>query len=140
MQQMKTTQQQVKVVVRYRDGKMVKGSTLDFNANTPRFHVRPASDPAAAVSEVNLSDLKAIFFVRDFHGDPTREDKNAFPPEARPNGRKMEITFFDGEKLVGSTMGYDGKRAGFFLFPPEGDTNNVKIFAVQAAVKSVRYL
>ncbi len=34
-------------------------------------------------------------------------------------GRKVKVLFKDGEVLVGSTMGYDIKRLGFFLFPAD---------------------
>jgi hypothetical protein len=45
--------------------------------------------------------------------------KKSFPDGQRINGRKVKVSFKDGEVLIGSTMGYDPKREGFFLFPPD---------------------
>ena len=42
-----------------------------------------------------LSQLKALFFVREFTGDPTRVEAKFF--SETPHGRKMEVTFCDNE-------------------------------------------
>jgi hypothetical protein len=52
----------------------------------------------------------------------------------------VEVTFADGEILVGSTMGYDPNRQGFFLFPVDPKSNNMRVYAVCSAVKQVRNL
>jgi hypothetical protein len=52
----------------------------------------------------------------------------------------VEITFTDGETLVGSTLGYDPKRPGFFIFPADPESNNARVFALSKAVRLVRYL
>jgi hypothetical protein len=56
------------------------------------------------------------------------------------SGKKIEVTFKDGEVLVGTTTGYDTQRPGFFLFPADDKTNNTRTFVVTAAVKGVRFL
>jgi hypothetical protein len=50
------------------------------------------------------------------------------------------MSFKDGEMLVGSTMGYDPKREGFFLFPPDSQSNNMKVFVVLSAVSRVDFI
>ena len=52
----------------------------------------------------------------------------------------MEVTFTDGEVLVGTTTGYDAKCQGLFLSPVDGQGNNARIFIVQAVVKKVRFI
>ncbi|MDO8955490.1 MAG: hypothetical protein Q7W38_01390 [Deltaproteobacteria bacterium] len=52
----------------------------------------------------------------------------------------MEVTFKDKEVMVGSVLGYDPKRPGFFLFPSDPHSNNLKIFVVSRAVSKVNYL
>jgi hypothetical protein len=52
----------------------------------------------------------------------------------------VEVTFKDGEKLVGTTLGYDPQRPGFFFIPVENKSNNMRVFAVQSAVESVHYI
>ena len=91
--------EQVKVVARFRSGKLVKGYTNDFFPKKPSFHV--GSDPSDHGVEVAINDLKALFFVKDFEGNPAHEKKLSFDEGRVYQGRKAEITFVDGEKLVG---------------------------------------
>jgi hypothetical protein len=46
----------------------------------------------------------------------------------------------DGEKLVGSTLGYEPNRPGFFIHPADDKSNNIRVFVVQAFVDKVRNL
>ena len=90
--------------------------------------------------EVPLKELKAIFFVKDFVGNYLYNERKEYIQEEKPSGRKIEVTFKDGEVLVGSTLGYDPSRPGFFIFPADPKCNNIRVFAVSAAVKKVRFL
>jgi hypothetical protein len=78
--------------------------------------------------------------VRDFDGDPFYNERKEFAEGERPPGRKVKVTFQDGEMLIGSTLGYDPHRQGFFFTPADPKSNNVKVFAFRAAVRSVRFL
>lgn len=133
----------IKVVVRYVDGRLVKGTTQDFFPNKDRFHL--LSDTTVTTvseepAEVLIRDLKAVFFVKDFGGNPGYNERKEYNNGDKAQGRKVEILFVDGEKLVGSTLGYDPNRLGFFLFPVDPESNNMRVFAVTAAVKNVRYI
>jgi Family of unknown function (DUF6982) len=129
----------VKVVVRYADGKVIKGYTQDFFPNKDRFHLQPQQKSTGQDTEqVLVKDLKAIFFVRDFGGNPTYDERRQFADSDKPQGRKMEILFKDGEKLVGSTLGYEPNRPGFFIHPADDKSNNIRVFVVQAFVDKVR--
>ncbi len=130
----------LKVVVRYTDGRIIKGFSQDFFPNKDRFHISPADKPSGEGIEVSIKVLKAIFFVRDFAGDAQYNERKEYTQADKPSGRKIEVTFKDGEILVGTTMGYDPNRPGFFLFPVDPKSNNIRVFAVTAAVKRVRYL
>lgn len=132
-----------KMVVRYSDGRVVKGYSYDFSPHKPRFHLLPAgagSSLTADVVEVRIRDLKAVLFVRDFGGDPSSSERKEFAEGERPPGRKVEVTFKDGEVLVGSTVGYDPRRRGFFFIPADPHSNTLKVFAVSGAVTKVRFL
>jgi hypothetical protein len=61
--------EKVKIIVRYSDGRLIKGFTEDFFPNKERFHVIRADNPSGGAIEVSTKDLKAIFLVRDFTGD-----------------------------------------------------------------------
>ena len=130
----------VKVVVRYVNGKGGKGFSQDFFPNKDRFHVYPATKPSGEAFEVLVKDLKAVFFVKDFVGNYLYNERKEYIQEEKPSGRKIEVTFKDGEVLVGSTLGYDPSRPGFFIFPADPKCNNIRVFAVSTAVKKVRYL
>jgi len=130
----------LKVVVRYLDGRIIKGFSQDFFPNKDRFHVSPADKSSGEGIEVFFKVLKAVFFVRDFAGDAQYNERKEYTQGDKPSGRKIEVTFKDGEVLVGTTMGYDPNRPGFFLFPVDPKSNNVRVFAVTTAVKKVRYL
>lgn len=103
----------IKVVVHYADGRVVKGFTNNFFPNRPTFHLHPVGGPADKGTEVRVADLKAVFFVKDFEGDPAYNEKKTFVEGQSPAGRKVEVTFADGEVLVGATLGYDETRPGF---------------------------
>jgi len=130
----------VKVVARYVNGKRVKGFSQDFFPNKDRFHVYPAAKPSGEAAEVLLKELKAVFFVQDFAGNSLYHERKKYLEGEKPSGRKVEVTFMDGEVLVGTTLGYDPNRPGFFLFPADPKSNNIRVFAVSTAVKKVRYL
>lgn len=130
----------IKVVVRYADGKVVKGMTQDFFPNKDRFHLHSESTTSGEPVEVLIRDLKAVFFVKDFDGKPDYDERKAYREGDKAQGRKVEVLFVDGEKLVGSTLGYDPNRLGFFLFPVDPESNNMRVFAITGAVKSVRYI
>ena len=87
---------------------------------------------------VHLAHLKAVFFVRELEGNPTYNERKAFD---RPTtGRRLEVTFLDGEVLVGSTMNYQPHGPGFFLLPADPGSNNIRTFVVSGSTRHVRFL
>ncbi|HYQ48542.1 MAG TPA: hypothetical protein VEP69_05715 [Thermodesulfovibrionales bacterium] len=131
----------VKVIIRYLDGRLIKGFTNDFSPNKPQFHVRPAdAGPTDRGVDVQIRDLKAVFFVKDFAGDPAYHEKKEFSSLQQAVGRKMEVTFKDGEVMVGSTMGHDPKRPGFFLTPADPQCNMLRVYIIAGAVTRFRFL
>src|SRR5437762_8105831 len=65
-----------RVVARFLDGRMLNGTTQDFFPNRPTFHVLPMDGGSGL--EVRCSQLKALFFVKSFEGDPPRKDLVGF--------------------------------------------------------------
>jgi hypothetical protein len=131
----------VKVVVRYRNGSLIKGYTNDFFPNKPSFHIHPIeSGQTEKGIEVVIDQLKAIFFVKDFSGDPSHHDQKHFAESQQLPGRKAEVRFTDGEVLIGSTMGYDPKRPGFFMAPADSESNNLRVYVISRAVSGFRFL
>ena len=131
-----------KVVAHYRDGRILKGFTVDFLPTKPTFHL---TDPEASLPpepvKVRVDELKAVFFVKDFAGRakpaPRRQE---FTPGKVILGRKVQVVFSDGELLVGTTQGYDAERQGFFVFPADTGTNNESVFVVKKATQQVSFI
>lgn len=127
------------VVARYRDGRVIKGTTYDFGPQKKGFHVVPVGEEGKKVSEVLFSDLKAVFFVKSLEGKQDHPSaREGIEEKAEPTGQmKVKITFLDGETLVGTTQGYTLDREGFFIVPLEEDSNNLRIYVISKAVKQV---
>lgn len=126
-----------KVIVRYRDGHILRGYTNNFHADRPQLHLSEQPCAGSPVM-VPLSRLKALFFVREFAGDPNRVERTDFAGPT--NGRKVEVTFHDGEVLLGSTISYRQDGNGFFVQPADPRSNNLRVFVILSAIQHVRFL
>jgi len=128
-----------KVVARYVDGKVLKGYA-DFDPNQPSFCLVPIENPDGEGIEVQVRDLKALFFVRSFAGDPAYSESKDLYQIRPPGTRKVTVEFVDGEELVGYAKQYGSQRPGFYFTPLDPRSNNLKVFAVFDAVGGVRRL
>jgi uncharacterized protein DUF6982 len=128
-----------KVVARYKDGRIVKGTSLDVDAGKPICHVRT---PENRTVQVQLKDLKALFFVRSHEGDATRyENRLLDPQDPRGRGsRLVSMTFGDGEVIVGLTIRYPPNRPFFFVLPVDPASNNLRMLVNRDAVVSMESL
>ena len=134
------TTTQNRVVARFLDGRVLKGTVSDFNPTRPTFHLLPSGSESSSVVEIRVADLKAVFFVKDLAGNPRYEERREFDPSRAAPGRKLRVVFRDGEVLVGVTQGYDRTRPGFFLVPADPASNNERCFVVSTAVGEVAFL
>jgi len=57
--------------------------------------------------------------------------------KAKIIGKVLEVTFKDSELIVGSSLGYDPERLGFFISPGDPKGNNLGIFVVSQAVSKI---
>jgi hypothetical protein len=130
-----------KVVVRYADGRICKGTTTDFVPTKELFHLNLMTDAAGAKPiEISKRELKALFFVKDFKGDSQHTESNEFHPSNPPAGRKIRVEFKDGEVLVGTTTGYQPGRPGFFLMPADPSSNIERCYVVTEAAKEIKFI
>ncbi len=128
-----------RLVVRYMDGRLLKGFTTDFAAAKGYVHVWMAPNgPEESRVTVPLRPLKAIFFVHDFEGDPAHRPGVDLDSSIE-HGRRVEVTFVDGEVLAGTTLNYSREGRGFFVTPLDARGNNVRIFVAPGAVRDVRF-
>lgn len=126
-----------RVVARFLDGSMVKGTTEDFFPNRPTFHLHVTGDPKVQV--VACAKLKAVFFVKDVTGNPRRDEVVDFVGEevGVHQGRRIAVQFKDGEMIAGHTVGYTSDRTGFFVTPADPESNNIRIYVLKHATQKI---
>ena len=129
-----------KIVVKFKDGKIVKGWSTDFGPNKEIFHLHPLEEYGKDVLEIEVDSLKAVFFVKDYIGNKDYKKVRTFEdtPQGIPSQRKIVIIFKDGENFYGTTHSYDPERKGFFVYPIDPKDNNHRVFVVNPAVNSVK--
>jgi hypothetical protein len=129
-----------KIVARFTDGRVLKGTTTNFNDAAPNFLLTPYDVADSRPTVVEMSLLKALYFVRSFAGDPERTDNKSFTPGQPYAGRRIKVVFKDGETLVGSAPTYSPEMPGFFVFPADPASNTLKVFALAGSVANVQWL
>lgn len=125
-----------KIVAHYCDGRLIKGSTQNFDFNNAWFHLI-ADGSSHKATEVYMRELKAVFFVNDFEGQPKFDEKKDFTEAPATMGRRVTVTFKDGEMLVGTTLNFDPSGVGFFLIPADPRSNNKRVFVINSSIKDV---
>ena len=123
-----------RMVAHFVNGTLLKGQTWDFAPSRDTFHLTMTA--GGRHIPVSLKDLKAIFFVRDFEGDSNYIRKWNLDCDSSA-GKKLMVTFSDGEILFGTTQGYHPEHTGFFLYPADPESNNLRVFIINGAVESV---
>lgn len=121
------------------DGRRLKGYIYNFSAQKERFRLFPEeSSRQTQGMDIEMKDLKALFFVKDFVGD--REYRESATRELPKQGRKTEVTFSDGETLIGTTDAYNPKKLGFFVIPADLKCNNLRVFVLLKNARQIRWL
>ncbi|HYA14248.1 MAG TPA: hypothetical protein VEF33_07910 [Syntrophales bacterium] len=132
---------QNKIVIRYQDGRVMKGITNDFFPNKDIFHLIPTDAvPGSKPLDVLVPELKAVFFVKDFGGNPEYNDIKEFDSTKPVVGRKIKVVFKDGELMIGTTHGYQPGRPGFFVVPADPQSNIERCFVVTSATQEVSFI
>jgi Family of unknown function (DUF6982) len=132
-------EQLIKTVVAFLDGRRQRGYTYDFSPLRDSFNLLPPEDPLHGKGvKLMLKDLKAIFFVKDFVGNKDAQD--APDLELPGHGRKIEVHFKDGETLLAKTEGYNPQKIGFFVFPIDPKSNNLRIFVISKNARQIKFI
>ena len=121
-----------KVVVKFKDRRILKGKTNNFFPNKTSFHLELVDGEK---TEIRLQELKALFFVKTFEGDQQHE-KN-YGDTVPGGGRKIKVRFSDGETIIGYTTGYSSDRTGFYMVPADLKGNNERVFVVVSATEAI---
>lgn len=128
----------IQVVVRTIKGERIKGTTQDFFPDRTSFHVQTRVSGGQTV-QVKMSDLKAVFFVRDLAGNPSHVKMRKFGPmdPGLQAGKRIAVLFKDDELLVGYTTSYVAGRMGFFMVPADRAGNNIRVYVLCHAARQV---
>lgn len=128
-----------KAVVAFLDGRRLKGYIYNFSSQKDRFRLFFEQDALQREgTDVQMKDLKAIFFAKDFVGDSTYQESQMVP--VANHGRKVEVSCRDGEKLIGTTDAYNPQKIGFFIVPADPRSNNLRVFIITKNVAKIRWL
>jgi len=127
-----------RVVAHFIDHGIVKGTSVDVDPGKPRCHIRTETGPV----EVDLAQLKALYFVKDLTGrSEYNEERAAQPGDSRLRGsHPVKLTFMDGEQLHGLMNRFPPNRPFFFVVPIDPASNNDRILVNREALVSVEPL
>jgi Family of unknown function (DUF6982) len=128
-----------RLVVHYLDGRLLKGYGRDVQPTRGSLELCQDPDgPDQSRITIPFAHLKAVFFVHDFAGNPSHcPAPDADDVSAR--GRRITVTFVDGEVLRGATLGYSQNAPGFFVSPLDITSNNARIFVLAGAIRHVQF-
>ncbi len=132
-----------KVVVRKLDGAIIKG------------YVDPTLDPVTAkedsitvtslteeIIQVSTNEIKALFFVRKFSGNKDYCEVKFFESQPRIDGLWVRLNFADNEAIEGIVANSLNflVQSGFYLKPPDPNSNNRLMYVVKSALKEFTVL
>jgi hypothetical protein len=123
------------VVARFRDGRTIKGTTLNVDPTRLTCHVRTER----GAIEIKLNDLKALFFVKDPDGNPAHHEAvDPTPGDPRLVGAKrIAVRFEDGETVTGMSNRFPPLGKLFFMLPIDPRSNNIRILVNRAATVAI---
>jgi hypothetical protein len=129
-----------KLVARFTDGSVVKGAALDFAPSKSLFHMTLVSSPVGTPFPIHTDSLKALFYVKDFDGNPEHIDTKVFDSDPPPGAHRIRAAFKDGEVLVGTTTVYRPGLPGFFLKPADSQSNNELCYVFAPATREISFI
>lgn len=129
--------------MRFLDGRIIKGYIGDFSP--PCDHISIIVDETSNEQDIQLNELKAVFYVKSFEGNTRYSGTKSFT-KTNQKGKKVLVRFEDGERLTGYLEGdvpwkkgffLEAKTGGFFLVPSDDKTNNIKVFVISTSVTNI---
>ena len=129
-----------KVVVRRLDHGLIKGFVDSTSYLRPDgIHMLDREGRAVVVP---LDEIKGVFFVREFDGNPQRAERKLFQSRPRLAGLWVRITFKDKEVLEGLLPAnlLEFNPEGFLVTPADLYSNNLKIFVPRTALSEINVL
>ena len=128
-----------RVVIRKLDKGLIKGFLDPARFVAQEIEVL---DREGRLLRIPLEQIKGIFFVRDFEGNPGRAERKIFRSRPRLGGLWMRMTFKDSEVLEAllpnDLLSIDPW--GYLDTPPDVYSNNLKIYVPRTALTAMEVL
>ncbi len=123
-----------KVIVRTRDGEVIPGFA---NQNRVKNRLKIITQQGKEQT-FSLDKLKAVFFVKDFKGNPDYDEIKFLNKQSVSSMIWVRVEFFDGEVLEGKILNNMEliSSPGFYLSPSDQDTNNKRVYVVKSSLKN----
>ena len=143
----------MKIVAHLRDGSLLKGYTdiLPDEGVEQALRRGPLAIPKQFTIRTNGSrqnvtvsceKLKALFFVKSFEGRTQYQEIKFFESHPPVEGLWVRIKFYDGEASEGVVHNslHHLTSPGFFLKPPDPESNNEYVYVLKASLTDFRVL
>lgn len=128
-----------RVVVRKLDKGLIKGFLDPKGYLASEIEVL---DREGHLVRVPMSEIKAVFFVRDFEGNPDRAERKIFRSRPRLAGLWVRMTFKDTEVLEALLPNnlLETDPLGYLVTPPDVYSNNLRVFIPRTALSEMEVL
>ncbi len=135
-----------KLVAHFKDGRVNKGFSSDFDPARESFHLVHRKGELATSRQIQTEELKALFHVKTWGSeDRHRGREPGFPTQetgrpTEPVYVKTVIEFYDGEKIFCYSRDYEPSRKGFYVVPADPEDNNRKIYVLNSSLIGIQML
>ena len=143
----------MKIVAHLRDGRLVKGHSDALPEMELEELLRSGPHPlpkqislkangANKNVSIPLDSLKALFFVKSFEGRTDYQEIKFFDSHPPVEGLWVRIKYFDGEASEGVVHNslHHLTSPGFFLKPPDPESNNEYVYVLKSSLTDFRVL
>ncbi len=122
-----------RVVVRKLDKGLIKGFLEPKGCLASEVEVL---DREGRLVRVPMSEIKAVFFVRSFEGNPDRAERKVFRSRPRLAGLWVRITFKDNEVLEALLPNnlLEVDPLGYLVTSPDVYSNNIRFYVPRTAL------
>lgn len=131
-----------KVVAHFKDGHVLKGLARDPDPTATRLWLSLPGEAPGSI-EIPIEDLKGVFFVKSWEGNPAyveRDDGFAEGPVNQNGAYRLQRTvagFRDGERMKGYSYNYSPGQLTLSFFPYDPFGNNYKVLIVCSALSDI---
>ena len=127
-----------KVVVRTRKGEVRRGFSDPRQIEPSLRLINTQGDEES----FDLGDLKAVFVVKEFEGDPKYEAVQSLSRLKGSRAVWVRLKFFDGEEIEGRIQNNLSllTEDGFLIWPSDSDSNNRYAYIVKSALEEFAIL